>query len=176
MEFFNKIKTNMILNAVLTILIGIFFIINPGGTGRLIGVAAGIVILISGIVDITRFLAAGTRDLYSNGSLIIGVVKLVIGIVILTHTGAFLSLPIYLFGIYVLIGGINSMSSAIRIRQAGIPGWAGHAVLAAAIIAAAVFMMLFPFAVVNTAIMVSGVILIADGVIGLASGIRTNRM
>lgn len=176
MKFFNKLRTNLIANAVLTILIGIFFIINPGGTGRLIAIAAGILILISGIVDIVRFLTAGTRDASSGGSLIIGIVKLVLGIIILTHTGAMLTLLIYLFAIYVLIGGIISLQGAIRLRQEQIAGWGAHMVLAVIIVAAAVFMLLFPFAVVNTAIMVSGIILVADGVIELATGARINRM
>ncbi len=172
MEFLNKLRTNLVVNAVLTIVIGIFFIINPGGTGRLIALAAGILILAAGIVAIVRFLVSGSRDLTSSGILIAGIVMLILGIIILTHTGAMLTLLIYLFAIYVLIGGIFSMRGALQLKEAHSAGWIAHVVLAVAIMAAAVFMLLFPFAVVNTAIVVSGVILVADGFIELATGVR----
>lgn len=175
MEFLNKFRTNLVVNAVLTIVIGIFFIINPGGTGRLIALAAGILILVAGIVAIVRFLISGSRDLTSSGILIAGIVMLILGIIILTHTGAVLTLLIYLFAVYVLIGGIFSMRGALRLRETQSAGWVAHVVLAVVIIAAAVFMLIFPFAVVNTAIIVSGVILVADGVIELVTGVRMNR-
>ncbi|MCC8104086.1 MAG: DUF308 domain-containing protein [Clostridiales bacterium] len=55
MELFKKIRVNMTVNAVLTIVIGILFVLNPGGTGSTIALIAGIAILLSGISDIIRY-------------------------------------------------------------------------------------------------------------------------
>lgn len=176
MNILGKMKSNLILNAILTILIGILFIANPGGSGILIATIAGVIILLSGVVDVIRFLGTRNRDMSSSGVLFIGIVKLILGIIILTHTGAMLTLLIYLFGLFVLFGGIHSLSGALRLKKFGISGWPAHVLLAVIIIAAAVFMLFFPFAVVETAITISGIILIVDGVTELLTGIRMKRL
>lgn len=176
MNIFEKMKTNLILNALLTILIGILFIANPGRSGILIAAIAGAVILISGIIDVIRFLGTKNRDMSASGVLVLGIAKLILGVIILTHTGAMLTLLIYLFGLFVLFGGIHSLSGALRLKKSDISGWPAHLTLAVLIIAAAVFMLFFPFAVVETAITISGVILIVDGVTELLTGIRMKRL
>ncbi len=75
MDILGKMKSNLILNTILTILIGLLFIINPGGSGILIATIAGAFILISGIVDVIRFLRTKDRDISTSSVLIIGILS-----------------------------------------------------------------------------------------------------
>ncbi len=176
MNLLSKMKANMTLNAILTILVGILFIANPGGSGKLIVTAAGAIILCAGIIDIIRFIGAKNRDMSTSGILLTGIVKLILGILILTHTGGMLTLLIYLFGLYVLFGGFQSMGGAFRLKKVGVSGWAAHFVLSLIIIIAAIFMLAYPFGVVETAIMISGIILMVDGITELLTGVRMKKL
>ncbi|MCD8149219.1 MAG: DUF308 domain-containing protein, partial [Clostridiales bacterium] len=48
------LRENNTIAAWISILLGAVFIINPGGTGKVIVVIAGIVLLLAGIADIIR--------------------------------------------------------------------------------------------------------------------------
>ncbi len=59
MELFKKIRFNMGINAILTMAVGILFIVNPGGTTAMLAWIAGLAILIMGIADVIRYFTAG---------------------------------------------------------------------------------------------------------------------
>ncbi len=167
MERLKKLRLNLAVNALLTVLIGICLIVRPGAAGWIIAVVAGIAILIAGIVDISRCVSLGEHNFAFSGSLIFGIIKVILGVIILTHTGRLLILLSYILGIFVIVGGVGCMEGAIRMKDAGAERWIVNAVLAAVVLAAGLFMVIFPFRAVTTAIVTVGVVLVVVGVIGL---------
>lgn len=176
MEFMKKIRVNMTVNALLTIIIGILFIINPGGTGTVIAKVAGAAILIAGIADIIRYATAGGYEFLSGSSLFGGIVKCVLGVFALTHTVAVLELLSYILSIFIIISGISCMESSMQLKRAQVAGWAVNAVLSAVILAAGVFMLFCPFEAVATAILIAGIILVADGLTELFTAYRMRKI
>ncbi|MCD7818806.1 MAG: DUF308 domain-containing protein [Lachnospiraceae bacterium] len=163
MELLKRMRVNMTVNAILTIFIGILFVLNPGGTGSTIALIAGIAILVSGIGDILRYVSAHEYRYFADGSLFGGVIKCVLGLFMITHTGTVISLLFYVLSIFVIISGVNCLQSSTQLKRAGVPGWTVNMLLAIVILAAGVFMLFFPFDAASTAIMIVGIILIADG-------------
>ncbi|MCD7736080.1 MAG: DUF308 domain-containing protein [Lachnospiraceae bacterium] len=176
MEFFKKMRMNMTVNAILTIFIGVLFVLNPGGTTGTIALIAGIAILVSGIVDIVRYVSDRGYEVFAGGSLFGGVIKCVLGVFMVTHTGTVITLLLYILSIFVIISGVNCLQSSTQLKRAGVSGWAFNMTLAVVILAAGIFMLFFPFDAASTAVMIVGVILIADGVTELFTSWRMKKI
>jgi len=176
MELFKKIRVNMTVNAVLTILIGILFVLNPGGTGSTIALIAGIAILVSGIGDIIRYISDREYGFLMSGSLFGGVIKCVLGLFAVTHTGTIITLLTYILSVFVIIGGVNCLESSIQLKKAHVSAWGLNMALSAVILAAGIFMLFFPFDAASTAIIIVGVILIADGLNELFTSWRMKKI
>ncbi|MCD8395830.1 MAG: DUF308 domain-containing protein [Lachnospiraceae bacterium] len=176
MELFKKIRVNMTVNAVLTILIGILFVLNPGGTGSTIALIAGIAILVSGIGDIIRYISDREYGFLMSGSLFGGVIKCVLGLFAVTHTGTIITLLTYILSVFVIIGGVNCLESSLQLKKAHVSAWGLNMALSAVILAAGIFMLFFPFDAASTAIIIVGVILIADGLNELFTSWRMKKI
>ena len=163
MEFLKKLRVNAILNGVLTILMGLLFIIFPYSAGSIVVVIAGIAVLCIGIFDILRYFTAGGYSYYVRGSLFMGVVKIVLGIFIFTHTDIMLALFSYVFSIFIIVSGVSSMENSVQLKQAGLSGWLLTMVLSVLVTAAGIVMLFHPIGAASTASMLIGVILLADG-------------
>ncbi|MCD7812966.1 MAG: DUF308 domain-containing protein [Lachnospiraceae bacterium] len=176
MELFKKIRVNMTVNAFLTMLVGILFVLNPGGTGSTIALIAGIAILLSGIVDIIRYISDREYGFLMSGSLFGGVIKCVLGLFAVTHTGTIITLLTYILSVFVIIGGVNCLESSLQLKKARVSAWGVNMVLSAVILVAGIFMLFFPFDAASTAIMIVGVILIADGLNELLTSWRLKKI
>ncbi|MCD7842512.1 MAG: DUF308 domain-containing protein [Lachnospiraceae bacterium] len=176
MELFKKIRVNLTVNAVLTILIGVLFVLNPTGTGGTIALIAGIAILISGITDIIRYVSDREYGFLMSGSLFGGVLKCILGLFAVTHTGTIITLLSYILSVFVIIGGVNCLENATQLKRAEVSGWAVNMALSVAILIAGIFMLFFPFDAASTAITIVGIILIADGLNELFTAHRMRKI
>ncbi|MCD8023855.1 MAG: DUF308 domain-containing protein [Lachnospiraceae bacterium] len=176
MELFKKIRVNLTVNAILTILVGILFVVNPTGTTGTIALIAGIAILVSGIIDISRYVSGRDYALMMSGSLFGGVIKCVLGLFMITHTGTIITLLTYILSVFVIIGGVNCLENATQLKKANVSGWAVNMVLSVLILIAGIWMLFYPFDAVSTAITIVGVILIADGLNELFTSWRMKKI
>lgn len=175
-ELWKRIRINAVINAVLTVLVGILFITNPYATGTTLAAAIGIVILCSGVIDIIRYFSAREAAYFLQGSLFAGVIKAVIGIFLFTHTDKLLELFAYIFSVIIIVNGINCLQGAIQLKQVRVKGWMLHIILSAAIIAGGVIMFFTPFGTAVTAIVIAGYFLVIDGVTELVTVIRVRKI
>ncbi|MCD8013261.1 MAG: DUF308 domain-containing protein [Lachnospiraceae bacterium] len=176
MELFKKIRVNLTVNAILTIFVGILFILNPAGTGETIALIAGIAILVSGIGDIIRYISDREYGLFMSGSLFGGVIKCVLGLFAVTHTGTIITLLSYILSVFVIIGGVNCLENSTQLKKANVSGWAVNMALSVIILAAGIFMLFFPFDTASTAITIVGIILVADGLNELFTSYRMRKI
>ncbi len=175
MEFLKQIRWNMGVNALLTIFIGILFIVNPGGTTALIATVAGIVILVMGIADVIRYFTSGGYG-FLYGSLSAGIIKGVLGLFILTHTAMVITLLSYLISIFIIISGVNSLEGAMQLRRGGVRGWGVNLALALAFIVIGILILIFPIDAASSMMVLVGVILVADGLSGLFTARRMRKI
>ncbi|MCD8365931.1 MAG: DUF308 domain-containing protein [Clostridiales bacterium] len=157
------LRENNMVVAWFSILLGAIFIINPGGTGKVIVVIAGVVLLIVGIADIIRRFTTG-NDCSSGARRISGFVKLILGIFVLTHIGTVLALLAYILGIVILVWGGRNLEDTLWQKHEGMTDGTMRILWSVLVIAAGVFLLFFPFGAVNTVILIAGVILVLYGV------------
>lgn len=167
---------NMTVNAILTVFIGILFVLNPSGTGSTIALIAGIAILVSGIGDIVRYISDREYGLFVSGSLFGGIIKCVLGIFAITHTGTIITLLSYILSVFVIVSGVNCLESSTQLKKANVSGWAVNMLLSVIILGAGIFMLFFPFDAASTAIMIVGIILVVDGLTELFTAWRMKKI
>ncbi|MBR0215427.1 MAG: DUF308 domain-containing protein [Clostridia bacterium] len=168
MEILKKLRASATLAAVLAILTGILFCIKPIGTSAAVMVIAGTMLLISAVSDIFGYIKARHVVGYEN-SLMTGVVKAVLGIFALTHTGTMLTLFSYIFSILVITDGVKNIEHAIRLHQMQAPGWALSLVLSVLLTLCGIGMLFDPVDAISTASLWIGLALIFDGVVNLVT-------
>lgn len=164
MSFFNRLRLSAGVNAGIIILVGLMFLVNPVGSSRLIITMAGVALLLSGIGDIIHFATGNDYYDFVKGSLVMGIIKALLGYYAMSHTYALLSLFSTVVAIFVLVCGINSMENALRLRQGDVLGWQVNAVVAVLVIIYAVTLLLRPFGAAHAAMSLIGWVLLAVGV------------
>ncbi|MCD8019893.1 MAG: DUF308 domain-containing protein [Clostridiales bacterium] len=172
MELVKKFFANMLVNAILTLVIGIVFVAYPARSGVMIVRIAGIVILIAGIVDLVRYFFVERAEEVFGGGLLSGIIEMILGIFAITHIGTLVSLLSYVIGFVIIISGVSSLSGALQLRRTEVSAWVLNIVLSLIVIFAGIVMLFFPFAAVSTAIMVAGAILIGDAISKLFTAYR----
>lgn len=163
MEFLKKLRVNAIVNGVLTILMGLLFLIFPYSASSTVAVIAGIVVLCIGIFDVLRYFSAGGYSYYVHGSLFIGIVKIVLGIFIFTHTDTMVALFSYIFSIFIIVSGVTCMENSVQLKQAGVSGWLLTLLLSVVVTAAGISMLFHPVGAASTAAVMIGIILLVNG-------------
>ncbi len=152
-------RENKLIIACVSLLLGILFIVNPGGSGKVIAVIAGCVVLIAGITNLVRHLASDEADRTANGSLQ-GIIMIILGLFMLTHVSTIIALLSYIFGIILLVAGTRSLENTLRLRREGLESSSWNILLAALVMLVGVFMLFVPHGTVNVAIFIVGVILV----------------
>lgn len=164
MEFLKKIRVNAVLNGVLMILMGLLFILFPYRASSTVAVIAGIAVLCIGVADVLRYLTAGGYAYYVQGSLFQGVIKIVLGIFILTHTDTMVALFSYVFSIFIIVSGVTCMENSMQLKRAGVSGWIFTLVLSIVETGAGIVMLFHPVGTASTAAVVIGILLAVEGV------------
>ncbi len=159
-------REHKLIIACVSILLGILFIVNPGGSGKVIAVIAGCIVLIAGIVNLIRFFSSDGEERATGGSLR-GIIMIVLGIFMLTHVSTVIALLSYILSIVLLIAGTRSLENTLRLRREGLADRNWNILLAALVMLAGVFMLFAPHGSVNVAIFIVGIILVIYGVVEL---------
>ena len=146
-----KKKNSNFVSALLYILIGVLLIVFRGETLNWAMTIGGIFFLVSGVIDLLRKNYTG------------GAISLIIGLIILLGGWLFLEIVLLVLGILIAIKGLFALFDALRGKKS---------FLAAifAIISIAVGVMIAIGNVVDTILLVAGILMVVDGVLGLFAG------
>lgn len=117
MKILKKIKIDMWINAIMTLIIGILFIARPQGAMEVTAIVAGAVIFANGLIDLIYYMNIWS-ELYIRGVLFEGILKCILGIFIITHSGITSILFSYIFSIYIIISGIICLETAVYMQKA----------------------------------------------------------
>jgi uncharacterized membrane protein HdeD (DUF308 family) len=164
MEFLKKLRVSAAVGALLTVLMGILFVLYPYGVTSTIAVIAGLVVLCNGILDIVRYLVADHYVSYVRGNLFNGILKCVLGVFILTHSDTIIALFSYIFGIFIIMSGVGCLEGSMQLRKAEVSGWMVNFILAAAVTIAGIVVLFCPVTAASAAAWFVGIVLIVDGI------------
>ncbi len=171
MSNIKKLFSNFILLSALCVLLGLFFIIWPEGINNVISYIIGGVIILVGIMDISRFLmTSGDPSALGPVVIIRGIIFSAVGLFLILKPDFVFRVISFVFGIYMLASGSLSLYDAMRIRKHNNgEGWQATAVMASLTVIIGLVMLFAPF----TQYVVLGVMLVISGltnVIGALSG------
>ena len=167
MKTLQTIKLDMWTNAIMTILIGILFIIKPHDSLKVIAMIAGILILCSGIFDLFYDSKLRRNTYYTNGTLFEGILKCILGIFIITHAGITIVLFSYVFSILIIINGVICMEMAVCLKDIFHVRCTLYFILSCIIILAGISMMFFAPDTVSAAALMAGSIFVLNGIIDI---------
>ena len=164
-EFFQKIKSNWIVCAVITALVGVVLVLFPVETMKFINYVVGGVSIAVGVMRVVRcFRQDHAHPFLFQSDLVVGLFAIGLGLFLVTKAEAVLSLIPFLFGLLLVGCGIGSILRALDAKHAGISFWAVLLGLAILTIAAGMVILCNPFATLEASVIMIGACLIYQGV------------
>ena len=163
-DLFYVFKTNTFVSAIISILIGLALLLQPGSFTVLACRIIAVLVLISGAAAILSYVRETQKVWRLQALLILGIILVLLGISMLANPGFFISLLPLVLGIIVLIHGFQDASYALNMKKLNDPYWWITLLIAAASILFAIIVIINPFAAASTVVMVIGAVLIYDGV------------
>lgn len=158
-----KIKTNVMVSALICIIIGVVLVAWPGKSVHVVCMTIGAVIVISGISRLITFMLNRDGSLFSQMNLATGIVITLIGGWILFKPDTVIAIIPILVGIFIIIHGINNVQQAISLCQNRYEKWWVALLLGIATICFGGLLVFNPFGAINTLIIFIGLFLIYDG-------------
>lgn len=144
-----KKRNSELVSSLLYIVVGILLVAFPGEALNWGMTIAGILFLVSGLIDILR------------GNWTSGAVSLIIGVIILVLGWTAVNLVLLVLGILIAVKGLLSLIGMLTGKRGTVIS------VLFALLTIAVGLMLAFGSALSTMVMVGGVLLIIDGVLGL---------
>lgn len=164
MKLLKKLKTNIVISAILCILLGIVLVAWPDLSMQIVCTAIGAVLLIGGGVRLAVYFTAKDGSVYAQMNLITGIILAVVGVWILLQPDKVLAIIPIIVGIVIALHGINNLQQAITLCKEKYDKWWIALILGLLTVGFGVLLVCRPFEALNTAVMMIGIFLIYDGI------------
>ncbi len=158
-----KIKTNVIVSALICAGLGVILVVWPGLSVQLVCMAIGGVLVLNGLSRLLNFILNRDGSIFSQMNLVMGIIITVIGGWILLQPGTIIAMIPILVGIIIVIHGINNLQQAVSLCQNRYDKWWIALLLGIVTIGFGVLLVFNPFAAVDTLIRFIGLFMIYDG-------------
>ncbi len=123
MKFVKCVKTGNIISGAAFFLLGIILMLFPELSLLTLSYAAGIILVISGII---RLLGYFSNDLYSLAfqfDFALGIFSIIFGVVFIIHPSHLISAIETIIGIFILINGLFALQTAMDSKKFGMKFW-----------------------------------------------------
>ena len=164
MQLLKKLKTNIVISALLCILLGIVLVAWPDLSMQIVCTAVGAVLLVGGGVRLAVYFTAKDGSVYAQMNLIMGIILAVVGIWILLQPDKVLAIIPIIVGIVIALHGINNLRQAVTLCKEQYDKWWVALILGLLTVGFGVLLVCRPFEALDTAVMLIGIFLIYDGV------------
>jgi uncharacterized membrane protein HdeD (DUF308 family) len=165
--FLRKIKANVVVSSLLCAALGVVLLAYPGDSMRVVGIAVGVVLILTGMVKVFDFLINRDGTLYLQLNLIFGIVLVVVGVWIITQPEKVMSIIPIIIGIIITIHGISKLRQAIELCQDHYEKWWVALLLGILTAGLGILLIFRPFEALETVVQVIGAFLVYDGVSNL---------
>ena len=158
-------KPSQFVSALMTLALGILFVILKGDVIGIAITVLGIALLVSAIIDFVK------------KNVTAGVIKAVLGVVVLVLGGLFLNIALIILGIVLLIYGVLELIKRLTAKKKKVKAWARVIGLIEPVICivASIFLITSSGEALSWAVLVGGIFLIIDGVLALIAALGTKK-
>ena len=161
------IKNEMITMAIVLILAGIFMILFPNTSGKLICRGIGIVLCAWGAMRLVSYFR--NNEILGSFGLVQGAALAGFGLYILIRPQAIEVFLITLFALVIIIDGLLKMQYALDFRRLNVKNWWIELVCSLAMVSLGVVVLFNPFATVAAVMLFVGIVLLFEGAWDLIS-------
>ena len=175
-EIWNKVKTNWIVSAIVTGLIGLVLLLFPSSTLTSICYCIGGLTIAMGVIRVVRYFQQEHRYPYFfQSDLVIGLVTIGLGLFMITSPITVMTLLPYLFGILLVGCGIGNILRSVDAKKNGFTKWGFLLGMAILSVAAGAVILNNPFGAIETVVAVTGGCLIYESVADLLTTFLLNK-
>ncbi len=164
MKVLKKLKTNVVISAVLCIALGAVLFAWPDLSMQIVCTAIGAVLLIGGGVRLAAYFAQRDGSVYAQLNLIMGIILAVVGIWILLQPDKVLAIIPIIVGIVIALHGINNLQQAVTLCKERYDKWWVALILGLLTVGLGVLLVCRPFEALDVAVKMIGIFLIYDGI------------
>lgn len=167
-EAIKSLKMQTIVTAAMLVVIGILFIVFPESSLKVLCYIAGGIMIFLGACRLAQYILEMARQKHST-ALVSAVMLLVLGIVFVVNPGLIIGLFTIIFGIVMILDGVETLQTAINGALIKAKCWWVDLIIACVVLVLGLVVL-----ICNTSewIMIfAGVALIVEGVLDLAGGI-----
>ena len=164
-----------IVAGVLLIAAGVYCFVSPDAALGGLSLMLGLAMLFSGVVDIVIFASSRRFMLGSGWFLLEGIFTVLLAVFLLCNQAfTMLSLP-FIFGMWLLFGGISRFVSSFDLQRLGVKGWGWFTALGVLLTVAGILSFYDPISGALALSWVAGLVLILQGVASIAWGCFSGR-
>ena len=175
-EIWSKVKTNWMISAIVTGLIGLVLLLFPSTTLTSVCYCIGGLTIAMGVIRVVRYFQQEHRYPYFfQSDLVIGLVTIGLGLFMVTSPKTVMSLLPHLFGILLVGCGIGNILRSVDAKNNGFPKWGFLLGLAIVSIAAGFVILNNPFGAIETVVAVTGGCLVYESVADLVTTMLLNK-
>lgn len=160
---FKALRSNMFVQAILFILLGLFLILWPGVTVVTVIYLFGALFALSGVASLISYARQKSVDYHSPSVLTTGVLCLLIALVAFVFPGAVASFFSIVAGIILALCGIVCAVRSLELRQFQDNSWIAGLVIGILVAIGGIVVIVNPFGSASTFILVLGVIMLVNG-------------
>lgn len=163
-KLLKKMQESWMLSAVISIILGLIFLIIPGFITKAAGYLMGIAAILLGAGRVIRyFRQENIYPEFFRGDLLIGFLAAGIGLFIMLHVESVISIVPVLCGAVLLSNGVVGLQRTLGAYRANYSRWWLLMIFALLTLGAGILLIINPFAALKTAVSVIGAALIYEG-------------
>jgi len=165
-ESIKFLRNSMIISSIIMVLLGITFIVWPAEAANMLARVLAVVILIGAVVEFILFFFAKRGGFTDVMALVSGVVLAVISIFLLIRPDLLVSFFNVVFGIIIIIMGIDHIAQSLFIiRHIRTLWWVSLFVGIGATLMG-ILIIVNPFSATNAAMILIGITMLIEGIAG----------
>lgn len=169
-----KLKWNMVFMSAAYLALGVVLLLWPETVLNVICYVVGGLVILSGVVQIVRFLTAKDFLFFAPLTLTFGLLCLALGLFLIVRSDVVQTVLPIVFGIFVIFDSVLRVQNALELRRCEYGSWWAFLLLALLSVALGLVMIFNPFGALSTLIMAVGIILIIEGALNLFSTLYTS--
>ena len=171
-EILIRIKNLSLITIAAGFIIGIILLVRPDESVEFISILCGATVIMLGV---GAWISYFTK-FRSTFLAILGTLAVVAGIILCVKYRSIISAVLFLFGIFVLVGGVVDLVSALEARKNDLKSWIISVVMAVITIVLGVLVIINPFNSVMALTRILGAGLIVYAVMDLITFIQIRKM
>ena len=165
-ERIKSVRNHMIIASILLLLIGVAFIVWPDEAARILARATAIAIIGVGVFEMILFFIGKHKGIVDIPAIISGVLLIALGVYLLIQPDTMLNFFNIIFGIIILIIGLDHLFQAIFIIRHVRSLWWITLIVGVAAIGLGVLILVNPFSAVRTAMIIVGITMVSEAIGG----------